>query len=577
MLVASLYLLLCSTRNRIRVRLRRLREPRYLVGALVGAAYLYFSFFARVRGTHAARRAGRSRGQEAAAALLLAYQPTVLGLGGLALLVSALLSWLFPFGSSLLEFSQAEIAFLLPAPVSPRQLMTHRLIRSQVRLLFGGAIAALVYPSTSAAVRVRVGLAIWLLLVTGKVYFTGVSLARRRLLARTGGSWSAWAPIGMLSAAILVVAAAIRRAFEGAPPSGLRDVAARMGAATASGAARVVLWPFEALLRPLLTTTPPAFVGALAAGIVVFAAVTLWVLGNDEAFQDAAAAEAEGGGRQKGAKATGPAQRLRAWTLAPSGRPEATFVWKGVTQTVRATDRRTLSRVGAVLTAFAITAVVISQARGLAAVVGMFATIGAVVAVMLGPQMLRTDLRQDLLHLEMLRTWPLRPAVVVRGEMIVPAALLTAIAWTLTLLALYLSTPVFGAQRAALRLTVAGAALMLAPGLIATQLAIQNAAVLMFPAWVPLGAGRPRGLDAMGQRLIMLAGALLLLVIGVAPGAIAGGIVWFALRRLVGLAAVVAGALVCSAVVLLEVLIATEAMGPLYDRIDLVEVEGAEA
>ena len=30
----------CSARNRVRVRLRRLREPRYLIGAIVGAAYL---------------------------------------------------------------------------------------------------------------------------------------------------------------------------------------------------------------------------------------------------------------------------------------------------------------------------------------------------------------------------------------------------------------------------------------------------------------------------------------------------------------------------------------------------------
>ena len=50
----------------------------------------------------------------------------------------------------------------------------------------------------------------------------------------------------------------------------------------------------------------------------------------------------------------------------------------------------------------------------------------------------------------------------------------------------------------------------------------------MFPAWVPLGSQRPRGLDAMGQRLIMLAATWLLLVVMALPGAIAGGIVWFA-------------------------------------------------
>ena len=47
---------------------------------------------------------------------------------------------------------------------------------------------------------------------------------------------------------------------------------------------------------------------------------------------------------------------------------------------------------------------------------------------------------------------------------------------------------------------------ILAPALVFAQLTIHNAVALMFPAWVPLGNQRPRGLDAMGQRLIMLGG-----------------------------------------------------------------------
>ena len=55
MLGASLYVIVCSARNRLRMRLRRLREPRYLAGAVVGAAYLYFSFFGRLRGARSDR------------------------------------------------------------------------------------------------------------------------------------------------------------------------------------------------------------------------------------------------------------------------------------------------------------------------------------------------------------------------------------------------------------------------------------------------------------------------------------------------------------------------------------------
>ena len=39
MLNASFYIAWCSTKNRVRVRLRRLREPRYLIGAIAGPTF----------------------------------------------------------------------------------------------------------------------------------------------------------------------------------------------------------------------------------------------------------------------------------------------------------------------------------------------------------------------------------------------------------------------------------------------------------------------------------------------------------------------------------------------------------
>jgi hypothetical protein len=58
MLSASLYIIICTARNRLRMRLRRLREPRYLIGAIAGAAYFYFAVFRRMgRG---GRRGGSS-------------------------------------------------------------------------------------------------------------------------------------------------------------------------------------------------------------------------------------------------------------------------------------------------------------------------------------------------------------------------------------------------------------------------------------------------------------------------------------------------------------------------------------
>ena len=73
----------------------------------------------------------------------------------------------------------------------------------------------------------------------------------------------------------------------------------------------------------------------------------------------------------------------------------------------------------------------------------------------------------------------------------------------------------------------------------------------------------------MGQRLIMFAGVLLGLIVMMLPGAIAGGLVWFAFHRLIGIAVLVPAAAVCTAIVLVEVLMATEALGPVYERLDV--------
>jgi hypothetical protein len=186
------------------------------------------------------------------------------------------------------------------------------------------------------------------------------------------------------------------------------------------------------------------------------------------------------------------------------------------------------------------------------------------------------DLRDDLRHLEVLKTWPVRSSAVVRGELIWPGVLLTAMAWTAIAVALYLSGTVMLRVGFAWRMSIGAAIAILTPALVFSQLTIHNAAALMFPAWVALGSQRARGLDAMGQRLIVLGGTWLLLILSVVPGAIAGAILWFALNQFIGPTALVPAALACTAMIAIEVLLATEALGPAYERLDVMAVERAE-
>jgi hypothetical protein len=212
----------------------------------------------------------------------------------------------------------------------------------------------------------------------------------------------------------------------------------------------------------------------------------------------------------------------------------------------------------------------------LAATVGLFATVGTAFVILMAPQALRIDMRQDLRHLELLKTWPVAPAAVVRGELLWPGMLLTVSAWTLLAMALLLSGTVLPRLPAVLRVSGAAAVAIAAPALIFAQLTIHNGVALMFPAWVPLGMQRARGLDAMGQRLIMLAATWLALLVMMLPGMVAGGILWFALRGFIADAALLPAALVGAGIVAVEVLLATEALGHAFAQLDLTAVERAE-
>ena len=62
----------------------------------------------------------------------------------------------------------------------------------------------------------------------------------------------------------------------------------------------------------------------------------------------------------------------------------------------------------------------------------------------------------------------------------------------------------------------------------------------------------------------------------IGPGAIAGGIIAFAFYRLVGAVSFVPAAIVCLAIVAVEIALVTEMLGAGYDRIDLSQIERAE-
>jgi ABC-2 type transport system permease protein len=337
------------------------------------------------------------------------------------------------------------------------------------------------------------------------------------------------------------------------------------------------LWPFAALTAPMFAPWPLPYLVALGGAALVTAALTAWVIASDGVFQEATAEVAARRGQQSATAGTARYKvRSAGWALAALGRPELAFAWKGAMQTLRTVDKRSIFRMVAFFFSVAIASASLGRSAAPATILGAFSLMATVFMIVLGPQVLRSDMREDLAHLAVLRTWPIKASAVVRGELIWPGALITLSAWTTLAVAAYLSGITLGDLSLELRLSAAAAIAFVAPSLVFAQLTILNAIALMFPAWVPLGSQRARGLDAMGQRLIMMGGTWLLMVVALLPGAIVGGTIWFALRQFIGHGALIPAAVVCTVIVGIEVLLATEALGPVYERLDVMAVEQVE-
>jgi Putative ABC exporter len=572
----SLYIIACSAWNRIRLRLRRLREPRYLIGAVVGATYFYFSLFRFGRGGSLQRRRRTNVGNTAALATLMA---TGTSLGATLLAGLTAFIWLSPApGGGLFELSKAEVQFLLPAPVRRRSVLLHRLLRSQLGLLLAATIPMFLVPQGTGATRMRVGITVWVMLTTLRLLSAGVALWRPRLGDRDLRTrLVARSSLVLTAGPFLAIAGALTVEFWRMPRAGMLEVAGRLNDLARSGPAGVLMLPFVTLAAPMFAEDWASFATRIAGALLVLVVVAGWVFASDEAFEAISDAVAEVRERQAPLPVSRYRVRPALFELPSVGPSELIFFWKSATEATRLIDVRTVAGViVAVLAGLAAASVFGAIPRGVSETFGVLSLVAIGFATLMGPQVLRPDLRTDLEHLVLLKTWPVSPAIVIRGALLWPMSLLTVIVWYLALIAVFLSFAAFPNLNSGWRLSIAMAIMLVAPGLIAAQYVIHNAAALMFPAWVTLGHQRPRGFDAMGQRLILLAGTWFALMVMTLPGAIGGGLLWLALGSVVGPLVLVPAALVCAAALLTEALVATEALGPIFARVDLADIEPGE-
>ena len=563
---AFLYLTACSLKNRLWRRLRRLREPRYLAGLVVGLLYLYWFV---VRNQMRAPRRGRTD-----LTWLTSFAPDIVVGGAVLLWVVAVLVWLWPFATRTWTFTAAEVQFFFTAPLTRRQLLNYKLLRSQVGLLFSVLIASLFTGAARAAVAGRWSLLLggWLLFAAIFLHVLGANLTKSSFRAPASRvPWLAWASAtlmivvsGLLCGTYLVHA----RALVSRP---LNDAIFGIVELGRVGAAPFALWPFSAVLAPIFAETPLAFVRALGPALVVLVLNYVWVLWSDANLEDAASAAEQ---RQaQGRSAPAPVVRPAPFSLAARGRVETAILWKNTILLGRYVSLRLVVRVSIPVVVMAVVFGLNSKGGSLAPLLLML----IVFATVVGPFMIRNDLRHDLQRLSVLKTWPISGRELLLGELLAPIFLLSAIVWFLLAVTLALSPawkdgPIDAVGRAALLVSVG----LLAPMLIAGQVIIQNAAVVLFPGWIATGGARARGIEAMGQNMLMFAGTLLALAIGVLPAsAIAGGL-GYVLYLFLGWPGLLPATMLLASILVVEAGLVVMWLGRVLERTDPAQVEIAE-
>jgi len=205
----------------------------------------------------------------------------------------------------------------------------------------------------------------------------------------------------------------------------------------------------------------------------------------------------------------------------------------------------------------------------LAKVAGWFAVTWAGAMAVVGPQWVRNDLRGDLLKLDLLRSYPLRGASVVAAEVIASTVVLTVIQLGLLIIA-YLAfvgeefmEPDLG-ERTLLLL----AAFVFLPPMNLLGMLIQNGTALLYPAWVRLGSGKPAGVEALGQNLLMMVAYLAILSMLLALPALLGVGALLLLRTSLGLWAAVPAAVVILGIMAFEAALLVDWLGGIFERTD---------
>ncbi len=574
------YLVTRSLVNGLLSRLRRLRQPKYLLGAILGAAYFYFYFGRLLGGSRMPWGTGGGpaspHGPEIGAAILF--------------VATIVLSWILPASRAAIGFTEAEIAFLFPAPISRRTLVIMRLVKSQAALLLFSAFMTLISGRfhLGSEAWLRVG-GWWVIMNTLNMHRLGASFALQRLRERgmADGKRRVFVVLAIVAFAVLVEF--MRRRLPTPPDltaalSGRGNVMDYLVQVLHTGPLRQVLAPFKLIVAPNFAHDAATFLRALLPALGIMALHFIWVVRADVSFEDAsieaakkrAAFLAARGRGELRARGKSDKARTPLWRLRPTGFAPLAFVWKSL---LKSGGRRTLGRWAAFFAVLASGAFALGRVDRLthplivtAFVIGGGCYIALLVSFVMIGQHSAAQLRQGIAAMDLLKTYPIPGWQIALGELAGPVLLGSLMQWCslcIGLMLLSIAPPLH--SHLGIIAAIGGGIALLLPTFNLSTAILPCAGALLFPGWFRPQENAGPGLENTGMKLILGTAQLLAVVVAMIPVAFFGAVAWFAFGKITALTewrALVAGG-TAMLILAMEAGLGIAWLGSLYDNFDV--------
>ncbi|HEX6811248.1 MAG TPA: putative ABC exporter domain-containing protein [Planctomycetota bacterium] len=556
----------CVVRNRVKALLRRMRQPKYVIGFVLTSVYLGWILLLNP---------GRS-GEDARSPEQVRADAGVVAAGFYWLQV--VVAWFSLSSGRGVAFREAEVQLLFPRPFTRWQILRFKWLSAQPGGIVGSLIVGLVFHRLGGLSYPCVVLGFWINQAVFYANATLVGLWLARLKARGGRaarctSLPAWTLLCALLAGLALAWPSIGNA------SGWDAVQAL----ARSPWLAALSWPFLQMTDLLLSTDFASFAAASLVPLLFFAAHVCLVWWADFRFEDQAVEIAEkiqnikteGLGALQSKRELVVAKPRVPWQLAPTGPVWKALVWKNIISLGRLPRRLAIRfAIFLVLIVSLVGSLVVTEGTAPDAPTRIgFVLLGLLVyATLLAPSMVRVDLRIDIPHFDVLKAMPLRGRSLIFGEIMG------------TVVVIWLVQAV-GCLLAAILITREGKQEFVwsdkAPALVGllcvffaidfALVAIENLSALWLPGFVRLGRGVRTGFDNIGQNLI---GALIRMVVLfallLAPG-ITGAMLG-ALAHTFGLGqvpSIALGAVVFAALLFAETLLSIHLSEARYARFDI--------